>query len=192
MNVHRGKKGRHEEMLQSAGRNMDGWLHLCSYIINTHNSLGSTKEGRRPKIVIFYPLLCPSHDITITLLMPLLCPLLADFPSPLDILFNAAQGASIKTSEVWGEADQAKLVWGLVILLLISSLACLGCLQRLGCLPKYTIPFWIRLLTRMLLFWVSSMWLQFDKYFALLNILNPGQCREGPSSIINFSLQSCQ
>ena len=67
-----------------------GWLHLCSYIINTHNSLGSTKEERRPKIVIFYPLLCPSHDVTITLLMPLLCPLLADFPSPLDILFNAA------------------------------------------------------------------------------------------------------
>ena len=97
-----GKKGTHKEMLQSAGRNMDGWLHLCSYIINTHNSLGSTKEGRRPKIVIFYPLLCPSHDVTITLLMPLLCPLLADFPSPLDILFNAAQGASIKTSEVWG------------------------------------------------------------------------------------------
>ena len=52
MNVHRGKKGTHKEMLQSAGRNMDGWLHLCSYIINTHNSLGSTKEGRPPKIVL--------------------------------------------------------------------------------------------------------------------------------------------
>ena len=38
--------------------------------------------------------------------------------------------------------------------------------------------------------WVFSVWLQFDKKNGLLNILNPGQRREGTSSIIFMSGQN--
>ena len=43
-------------------------------------------------------------------------------------------------------------------------------------------PIWIRLLMRMLFFWVLYHWLHFDKFFGLVNILNPEQGREGTSS----------
>ena len=44
-------------------------------------------------------------------------------------------------------------------------------------------PIWIRLLMRMLFFWVLYHWLHFDKFYGLVNILNPEQGREGTSSI---------
>ena len=44
------------------------------------------------------------------------------------------------------------------------------------------IPFWIHLLAGIHHIRVLFVWLQFDKKNAVLNILNPGQRREGTSS----------
>ena len=73
-----------------------------------------------------------------------------------------------------------------VIPLLIKSLTCHGCLQPLGHLQRYMTPIWIRLLMRMLFFWVLYHWLHFDKFFGLVNILNPEQGREGTSSFFSI------
>ena len=50
------------------------------------------------------------------------------------------------------------------------------------------IPFWIHLLAGIHHIWVLFVWLQFDKKIALLKILNPGQRREGTSSLYYISL----
>ena len=66
--------------------------------------------------------------------------------------------------------------------LLIKSVLCNGCLQPLGHLQGCMIPFRIGLLRRVLVVRFFPVRWQFDKFFALLNIRNPGQHREGTSS----------
>ena len=51
------------------------------------------------------------------------------------------------------------------------------------------IPFWIHLLAGIHHIRVLFVWLQFDKKIALLKILNPGQRREGTSSLYYVTLR---
>ena len=66
---------------------------------------------------------------------------------------------------------------------IIKSGLCPGCLRPLGHGQLYMIPFWIRLHMRMVCKLFFSMWVQFDNFFVLLKILNPGLSWEGTSSL---------